>query len=144
MSKRIQRIEKIVEIAEMEMERAAKTMAYMRGKLQEDQSQLNSLKNYQQDYNKKPAQSGVIDPIQLQTHNAFADKLIHALTAQQSQVEESEKMLEMAENEWKEKRVRVKALMAMHTRLQASEQARLNKQEQKLLDELAAQKFVRG
>lgn len=143
MTRRIQRIEKIIEIAELEMDQAAKTMVYMRGKLQEDQAQLVSLKEYQQDYNKKPSQSGSFTPVQLQAHNAFADKLVHALVAQTSQVEESDKMLEMAEQAWKEKRVRVQALKAMHARLESNEQARLNKQEQKLLDELAAQKFVR-
>jgi len=142
MLSRVKRIEKIIDIAALEMDQAAKTMAYMRGKLQDDQAQLQSLLDYQQEYIKNPAQSGTIDRVQLQTHNAFSDKLVHALSSQQAQVEESEKMLQMAEQAWNEKRIRVKALEALLLRVQKNEQARLNKQEQRLLDELSTLRFA--
>lgn len=142
MSKRLQRIAKIIEIAEMEMEQAARTMDYMRNQLVNDQGQLISLKDYQADYVKKPAQSGLINPIQLQTHNVFADKLIQAIVTQENKVVESTEMLEKAEQAWKEKRIRVKALQAMHDRISKHEQTVLNKQEQRLLDELSSQKYA--
>ncbi len=142
MANRLKRIEKIIDIAALEMDQAAKTMAYMRNKLLEDQAQLNSLSEYQQDYIKKPAQSGSLNPVQLQTHNAFSDKLIQALASQQQRVMESEKMLQMAEEAWGEKRVRVKALQAMLVRLTKQEQDKLSKQEQRLLDELSSQKYA--
>ena len=142
MSKRSKRIAKIIEIADMEMDKAAKTMSYMRSQLLEDQGQLTSLLEYQKDYVNKPSQSGSISPIQLQTHNTFADKLIQAVITQENKVEESTKMLEMAEKAWHEKRIRVKALEAMYDRIKKHEQATLNKQEQRLLDELSSQKYA--
>ena len=114
----------------------------MRDKLHQDQSQLNSLLDYQKDYVKKPAQSGSINPIQLQTHNAFSDKLIQALATQKNQVAESEKMLQLAEEAWGEKRIRVKALESLLARLKKQQEARISKQEQRLLDELSSQKFA--
>jgi len=142
MASRLSRIEKIIELAQLEMDQAGKTMVYMRDKLHQDQSQLNSLLDYQKDYVKKPAQSGLLNPIQLQTHNAFSDKLIQALATQKNQVEESEKMLQMAEEAWGEKRIRVKALESLLARLEKQQETRISKQEQRLLDELSSQKFA--
>lgn len=142
MFKRIVRIKKILELAELEMEQAAKTMAYMTDKLAQEQQQMHSLLEYQKDYVKKPAQSGKINPIQLQTHNAFSDKLVQALAQQKNQLKESEKMLEMAQNAWQEKRIRVKALDALIERMKKQENTRINKQEQRFLDELSSQKYA--
>lgn len=142
MSKRLKRIAKIIEIATMEMDKAAQTLEYMRSQLVADQGQLNSLLDYQQDYVKKPAQSGAISVVQLQAHHSFADKLMQAIVTQKNKVIESEKMLEMAQQAWQEKRVRVKALQALHDRLKNNEQALLNKQEQRFLDELSSQKYA--
>lgn len=142
MSKRLKRIAKIIELAEMEMEQAAKTMGYMRNQLLESQAQLNSLLEYQKDYVKKPAQSGLISPIQLQTHNTFADKLVQAISTQNNAVDEAQKMLEMAEQAWHEKRIRVKALEAMYKRIKQQADTALNKQEQRFLDELTSQRYA--
>lgn len=144
MQDRIKRIQKIIELAELEMEQAAKTMEYMRNKLANDEGQLFSLKEYQQDCIQKPVKSGIINPIQLQSHNAFVDKLVQAIAQQTHEVQESTRMLELAEQAWHEKRSRVKALEAMQSRLKSKQQARLNKLEQKLLDELSAQKFTQN
>lgn len=141
---RVKRLQKIIELAEMEMDQAAQTMDYMRNKLATDESQLYSLKDYQHECAQKPAQSGVINPIQLQAHNAFNDKLVQAISAQENVVAESQKMQQLAEQAWHEKRARVKALQAMQNRLKAKHEARLSKQEQKLLDELSAQKFIQN
>ena len=142
MIKRINRIKKIVELAELEMDQAAKIMAFMRDKLAQDQQQLTSLQEYQKEYVKKPAQSGKLNPIQLQTHYAFSDKLVHALVEQNNQVDESAKMVEMAVDSWQEKRIRVKALQALVDRMKKQENTRLNKQEQRFLDELSSQKYA--
>lgn len=125
----------------MELDKAAQTFSYMQNKLSDAQSQFDSLKEYQQEYAKQPAQAGQISPIQLQTHNAFAEKLSQAVVAQQNQVEESEKMLELAQGNWTESRARVKALEALYKRIDSNELAKLNKQEQRMLDELSTQKY---
>jgi len=140
-SNRLKKIKKLIELAEMELDKAAQTFSYMQNKLSDAQSQFDSLKEYQQEYAKQPAQAGQISPIQLQTHNAFAEKLSQAVVAQQNQVEESEKMLELAQGNWTESRARVKALEALYKRIDSNELAKLNKQEQRMLDELSTQKY---
>ena len=142
MSNRLQRIQKLIELAEVELNQSAQTYSYMQNKLVDAQAQLISLEEYQDEYAKKPSSVTHISPIQLQTHNAFADKLVQALVAQKNQVEESEKMLELAQQAWVEKRSRVKALEALFKRIKSNEMVKLNKQEQHMLDELATQKHI--
>lgn len=144
MSDRLQRIQKLIELAEIDLDKAAQTFAYMQNKLAEVQSQLESLHQYQSEYAKQPSQAGKISPIQLQTHNAFAEKLNQAVASQQQQLKESEKMVELAQNNWTEERAKVKALQALYKRIDSNELARLNKQEQRMLDELATQKHTRS
>ena len=142
MSTRLQRIDKLIELAELELEQAGKTFVYMQNKLADEQGQVDALRQYQQEYAQKPTQAGLMNPIQLQTHNAFSDKLTQAIEAQSKQVEETEKMLELAQKEWSEKRINVKALQALYKRIQTNQQAKLDKQEQRLLDELSSQKYA--
>jgi len=143
-SNRLERIKKLIELAEMELDQAAQTFSYMQNKLADELSQLNSLSDYQSEYAKKPSSVSQITPIQLQTHNAFAEKLNQAVFAQNNQVKETEKMQEMAQANWIEKRSRVKALEALWKRINANENAKLNKQEQYMLDELATQKHIQN
>ena len=51
-------------------------------------------------------------------------------------------MVEMAVDSWQEKRIRVKALQALVDRMKKQENTRLNKQEQRFLDELSSQKYA--
>ena len=144
MSKRLQRVKKIVELAEIELDQAAQTYAYMQSKLADAQRQLESLESYCDEYAKKPSSVSHISPIQLQTYNAFSDKLSQALVAQRQQVIESEKMQSLAKDTWIEKRARVKSLEALVKRISRNEEAKLSRQEQRMLDELSAQKHIQN
>lgn len=143
-AKRLQRIEKLVELALVEQDKAAQTLAHMQTQLETAEMQLKSLQSYQAEYAQKPMLAVQISPIQLQTHNAFSDKLSLALQAQIDQVAESQKMAELAEKSWIEKRSRVKALQALVKRIKMNELIEFNKQEQRMLDELASLKFTQN
>ncbi|WP_029407187.1 flagellar export protein FliJ [Thiomicrorhabdus sp. Milos-T2] len=142
MANRLDRFNKIIELAEVELDQAAQSFALMQQKLSDALAQVESLENYQSEYAKKPSLSSQISPIQLQTHNAFADKLIQALYSQKQLVKESEKMVDLAKQNWIEKRSRVKALEALTKRIEANETIKLNKAEQRMMDELATQKHI--
>lgn len=144
MSRRLQRVEKLVELAQVELDQAMQTYGYMQSQLNTAQQQLESLQDYCDDYAKKPSSEGLISPIQLQTYNAFSEKLSQALVAQGKQVIESERLCELANKAWMEKRVRVKSLEALFKRISSGEQVKLNRQEQKMLDELSAQKYIQN
>ncbi|GAB6069764.1 flagellar export protein FliJ [Thiomicrorhabdus hydrogeniphila] len=144
MSRRLQRVEKLVELAQVELDQAMQTYGHMQSQLNSAQQQLESLQDYCEDYAKKPSSEGSISPIQLQTYNAFSEKLSQALVAQGKQVVESERLCELANKAWMEKRVRVKSLEALFKRISNGEQVKLNQQEQKMLDELSAQKYIQN
>ncbi|WP_130537778.1 flagellar export protein FliJ [Thiomicrorhabdus indica] len=143
MDKQLKTWQKLVELAEMEMDKAGKTLAMMQQKQNQDIEQLESLREYAQDYNKQginPAQS----LSQLNTYRLFADKLMQAIESQETVVTQSETMAEKAREAWLEKRARFKALEKLFIKMQSDYDGHLNKQEQKMLDELAAQQSVQS
>ncbi len=143
MSSRIDRMSKLVELAGIELDKAAQTLAAIQEQYAKELEQLDSLTNYAQDYGQQPATHSVfISPIQLQTRHAFGEKLRQAIIAQTAQVDELIRTVEFARQAWLEKRVRVKALQALLDKLKQGLQVRLDKQEQLLLDELATQGVI--
>ena len=62
----------------------------------------------------------------------------------EAKVEESEKMQTLSKENWIEKRARVKSLEALVKRISSNEQALLNRQEQRMLDELSGQRYIQN
>lgn len=142
MNKQLATWSKLVELAELEMDNAAKTLAMMRQKETDDANQLASLKDYSAEYQQKGV--GMQSLSQINTFRLFADKLAQAIEAQQQKLLQSAEMVEKAQEAWFEKRARFKALEQLFHKKQTDYEYRLNKQEQKLLDELASQKSFRN
>ena len=133
---------KLVELAEIEMDNAAKTFAMMRQQESSDASQLDSLREYQADYNQKGIKANQ-SLSQLNTYRLFADKLSQAIEAQEQKLQQSVQMVEKAQEAWFEKRARFKALEQLLQKKQNDYEYRLSQQEQKMLDELASQQSAR-
>lgn len=144
MSSSLQRWHKLVELAQIEMDNAGKTVALMQEQLQQAQEQYQALQNYLKEYARQPVQGPAQTITQLQTRVAFGDKLQQAIQAQSGQVEQKQDMVEKALQAWREKRARVKALETLYHKKQKLRETTLSKQEQKMLDELAAQQAVRN
>ncbi len=136
-------MQKLVELADIELDKAAQTLAAVLEQYEQENTQLESLVNYTQEYSNHPFnQSIVITPIQLQTRHCFGDKLHQAIEAQTKQVSRLEEVAEKAREEWQEKKVRKESLLALLTKLKKTHEVELNKREQRMLDELAAQKVI--
>lgn len=143
MSTRINRMKKLVELAEIELDKAAQTLAAIQGQHDSAFSQLEALSGYAQEYGQVPVNQSVsISPIQLQTRHVFGEKLRQAVVAQTTQVDELVKTVEFARQAWLDNRVKVKALQALLDKLTLNAQAKLDKQEQQMLDELATQAVI--
>ncbi|QKI89547.1 flagellar export protein FliJ [Thiomicrorhabdus xiamenensis] len=139
MASNLQRWHKLVELAEIEMDNAGKTVAYMQEQFQNAQQQLESLKAYTDEYAQAPTAKVAMGVIELRTHQAFGEKLHQAIAAQTQQVTEKQEMVEKALDAWREKRARLKALQSLYDKKQKQMDSRLSRQEQKMLDELASQ-----
>lgn len=141
MSTRIDQMKKLVELAEIDLDKSAKTLAAIQESYAKEVDQLDALTSYAQDYSQQPVErSSSMSPIQLQTRHAFGEKLQQALVAQADQVQETMATVERAREAWLEQRGRVKALQAVLEKLKQNLQIKLGKQEQRLLDEISAQK----
>lgn len=141
---RSKRIKTLVDLAGKELEASEQMLRDVR--LQRDQvgSQLNELVRYLDEYmaNLTSSNRGYL-PIQIQTTQAFTDKIRQAVISQQQKLEAFEEIVQKAETQWLDKRVRHKALSKVYQRLVKNEQDALSKAEQKWLDDLAAQNFLR-
>jgi len=140
---RIKRMQKLVELADIELNKASQTLGALREQYEKENAQLVSLVSYTKEYANQPFnQAIVLTPIQLQTRYCFGDKLHQAIEAQKEQVNRLEEVAEKAREEWQEKKVRKESLLALLMKLKQTHQVELNKREQRMLDELAAQKVI--
>ncbi len=143
MPSRIQRMQKLVDLAEIELDKAAQTLAAVQEKYTQEFNQLEALTSYLKEYSDTPfASTTIVTAIQLQTRHCFSDKLHQAIEAQTKQVEELKGVVEKGREEWLEKKIRKESLFALLTKLKQTHQIEMNKREQRMLDELAAQKLI--
>jgi len=143
MSSRINRMQKLVELADMDLDKAAQTLAALQEQYVQESSQLEALTSYIEEYsNQSLNKSILVTPIQLQTRHGFSEKLRQAVEAQKSKVEQMAEIVEKGREDWLEKKVRVQSLLALLDKLKLSHQVKLDKQEQRMLDELAAQSVI--
>ncbi|UQB41685.1 flagellar export protein FliJ [Thiomicrospira microaerophila] len=140
---RAQRIKVLVELAEQDVDKAQLTLKEIRANRTFTEQQLSDLKNYRNEYMARLTTSGQMLPIQLQTTQAFINKLNLAIEGQQTQLKSIEAMLEQAQQQWTEKRMRLQALDKVYQNLLRKEYQQTERAEQKMLDELASQNFKR-
>ena len=141
---KVTRFEMLVELAQNELDKAQETFITIRQQLDSSQEQFNSLTEYQANHLSKFYNEKQVNVAQLQTTQAFVDKVNKAILSQKNQIENLTHSLEKAQEVWIEKRARHQALKTVHLKLKRDESVKLDKQEQKMLDELATQRFVQS
>ncbi len=134
---------KIVGLAKIELDETAKILQAVQSQLQAEENQLDSLKGYQSEYLTKLRSNETTTLQHLNRVQAFLEKLNQAVGHQEGQIQQLEASLDHAKLTWTEKRVRVQALEKVHAKLAKNHLATLEKQEQKMLDDLASQSFLR-
>lgn len=136
---KIKRFEMLVELAQDELDKAQESFVTTRQQLESSQEQLDSLTEYHSNYLSKIYNEKQVTTAEIQTTQAFIDKVNKAILSQKDQVESLSEVVEKMRDNWVEKRARHQALKKVHQKLQRDESMRLDKQEQKMLDELASQ-----
>ena len=141
MQKRLDRLRKIIELSQADLVKSELMMQEIRSKLQLNNVQLDSLNGYQNEYLQqlKSNQSTTLQKIN-QTQ-AFLGKLNQAIQHQQIQISELEQSLEKVKEVWLEKRKREQALEKLYKKLEKKHFVKLEKQEQKMMDDLIASNF---
>lgn len=139
---KVKRFEMLVELAQDELDKAQETFVAVRQQLESSQEQLDSLQDYHTNHLSKIHNEIEVTTAQLQTTQAFIDKVNKAILSQKDQITQLTQVLEKAQETWIEKRARHQSLKNIHLKLKRDERVQLDKQEQKMLDELASQQFV--
>lgn len=142
MQKRLARLRKIIELSQIDLEESERSMQEIKSKLQLNNIQLDSLNGYQNEYLQqlKSNQSTTLQKIN-QTQ-AFLGKLNQAVQHQKIQIKELEQALETVKDVWLEKRKREQALEKLYKKLAKKHSVKLEKQEQKMMDDIVASNFM--
>ncbi|WP_373020398.1 flagellar export protein FliJ [Thiomicrorhabdus sp.] len=142
MSSRIQKIQTLVDLAEIEEGKSAKTFAELQSQYKHHLQQLEMLNAYVNEYAQANVSKGqAVSPIQILSTQAFVSKLQHAIQAESDKTDELLNLTERSREVWMEKRTRLNALKKLLAKLIQDRQARIDKQEQRFLDELSGQSF---
>ncbi len=143
MQSRIIRMRKLVELADIDLDKAAQTLAALQAESTSSEEQLSSLTDYIAELSEKiSVQKKEITAIDLQSQRGFSDKLYQAIEAQTEKVTRLKEVLEKGREEWLEKRMRKESLLALLNKLKQKHQAEQDKREQRMLDELATQRVI--
>lgn len=124
---------------------AAKVLAQVRQTQVQMSQQLNMLENYQTEYRQKLNQTlhSGIDADKWQNYQQFLVTLELTIEQQQQQLTLWEQRVNEADRHWQEKQQRVNAFDTLIQRAEHSKTQRLNRLEQKQMDEFAQRATLR-
>ncbi len=138
--KKSQRLKVIVDLNARHEQDALQAMGFSLKTLQEQQTQLENLQNYRQEYLAKFAnrQQTGISINQLMEFRAFADKLDQAIEGQRQVVVNHEQDVQRARKQWEEAHQRTKSLQKVSDLALVEETKIEQKREQAEQDDRAA------
>ena len=146
MNKRIQRLLPVVDMAQTaEREATAKLNQYQNA-LQKAQQQLQNLQQYRDDYQQQwidKGQSGVSGQW-LMNYQRFLSQLEVAIEQQQKSLAWHENNVRSSQTLWQQAYARLEGLRKLVQRYREEAQKAADKQEQKLLDEMAQRLMMRA
>lgn len=143
MTSKIKRFEMLVDLAQDDLDKARENMLLLRQQSESHQMQLDSLKEYQSGYLASVYRDKRVNSAQVLSTQAFMEKVSAAIESQVVQVEQANNAVVNAEAYWIEQRARHQAMTNLLKNLKKDQALKSAKQEQKMLDELASQKFYR-
>lgn len=137
---------RLIEMAGQRRDEAAGKRARAQSAQDKAQATLAALEQYRQSHQqgRGAALQTLPGAVGLAVHARFGDKLDDAIDAQRSQCAALDRSLEQRAGELVGAQARLQALRALEQRRAASAARRLERDEQKLLDELASTRYLRS
>lgn len=141
---RTQRLQPVLRLADREVQKAARALAFMQQRLQQEQDKLRQLHHYQQEYHELVIRDGSagISSARLQMISSFSGNLDNAMTQQEQQIALVQGQLDQVREHWRSKDLRYRQLEKMMDRIRAQEDVRRARQEQRTHDEYARRQAV--
>lgn len=143
--KRSERLKNIMQLAEKKEKDAASALGYLNSKISSEQEKRRQLLDYELEYHEKIIETGRkgINGATLRTYFGFMDKISDAANQQVGHIAELEQQVDQVQSYWFKTRGKLKAFESLVEKAQLQEAQERDKQEQKMLDEFAAQAYLR-
>ena len=135
--KRSKRLQVVLDLAERRRKQADQWLAEAQNRVAQGQQTLEKLEQYYLEYGNDFYASGAqgVSVSQLQTHQAFMQKLRQAIEQQQQANQMDEAQLERVKAHWQSVYGHFKAIDSLVEKAKTDEQVKEDKLQQKLLDE---------
>lgn len=134
-----------IEMAEREREQAEQAVARALKGQQHAQGQLDQLEGYAAETQQRwsTAQAAHVSAILMTHHQSFQERLQQAIDLQRGVVRQSEQRVAAARQLRVQKELRLRGLAQLRAQKVAAHRKSQDRREQKALDELATQRFLR-
>lgn len=140
-------MERLREQAEEQLDRTTQQLGNVRRSCLQAQAQLSQLQQYQREYQQqlvsRAAGSG-IPAAHLANFQGFIQSLDRAAQHCGDHVKACEQAVEQALGDWRNDRRRLNAFATLTRRAEEAAKAQENRQQQKIMDEFASQRFARN
>lgn len=146
MNKRAQRLLPVIDMAQTAEQEAAAKLRQYQAALQQAQQQLQNLEHYRDDYQQQwidKGQAGVSGQW-LMNYQRFLSQLEVAIEQQQKSLAWHENNVRSSQTVWQQAYARLEGLRKLVQRYREEAQKAADKQEQKLLDEVAQRLMMRA
>ncbi|NLU12646.1 MAG: flagella biosynthesis chaperone FliJ [Gammaproteobacteria bacterium] len=146
MNKRAQRLLPVIDMAQTAEQEAAAKLRQYQAALQQAQQQLQNLEHYRDDYQQQwidKGQAGVSGQW-LMNYQRFLSQLEVAIEQQQKSLAWHENNVRSSQMVWQQAYARLEGLRKLVQRYREEAQKAADKQEQKLLDEMAQRLMMRA
>jgi len=140
--KRSQRLQVIVDLKMNQEKKHLEALGKQQDIKHQKETQLNSLKNYRQDYqdkNEHLVKSG-ISVMQLMEFRAFMEKMNKAIEGEELALKMLDSELESLRNNWEEAHMYTQGMQKIQGKARVSEQKQEEKKEQLEMDDRASRK----
>jgi len=140
--KRSQRLQVIVDLKINQEKKYLDALGKQRNLKLQKETQLNSLKNYRQDYRDKNAKliKNGISVMQLMEFRAFMEKMDKAIEGEERALKMLDSELERLRKNWEEAHMYTQGIQKIQGNARVSEQKQEEKKEQLAMDDRAARK----
>lgn len=137
-------LQTVLELMQRRADDATQQLARLIAAEQDAKAKLDLLCQYREEYARRfqsSAQEGM-SPLQWKNFQDFLARLDDAIAQQQRLVLQSRNKTSAGQTHWQEQRVRLKAIDTLSVRHYKAEDAKENRREQKLVDEIASRRHL--
>lgn len=143
--KRSQRLQRVSELGEHEVQRAGQQLASARQAQGSARQLLEQLRDYRREYQQlfEEQRAQGMDPLRYGNFQRFFDQLDRAIEEQQRVLASSDQQVQQQQAVWLEKRQNTEILSRLTGRIRTEEYREEQRQEQKQSDERSSQRHPR-